>query len=462
VILSAQALTKRYGGDPGYEAVRSATLEVKAGEFISIVGRSGSGKSTLLALLGALTEPTAGTVLLDGRDLWTLPETQRAGFRGREIGFVFQFPSLLPNLAAVDNVALPAVLGRTMPAQDAYARSYSLLARVGLSGRADAYPDALSGGEQRRVAIARALINAPFLLLADEPTSDLDEDSEADIIDLLEQLQRSDGFGFVLVTHNLAVAKRAQRTYSMRQGMLSAADLPEVVAAARGPRHFGPAEVDAGPAAVADAPLRLGGNLRRGVRMFLLAGAAILGALLLVDFAVEQYQAAQLRARSLRMAGLQATALDSLRAEIRSIADLGDGQYELMLSLSNNNEDQPIFVMSPEMRGYVQVGKHWQEVPLKPIDQDAGGVLKIEATHTYRYRFDARVSGFAQLLPNYMHVRFSDIMLVSPSSVPTDDVFERKDNYYVYLKPSDVADETVLTRVKFTGKPPVWIPMPPH
>src|SRR5206468_9436482 len=142
-----------------------------------------------------------------GRNLWTLPETQLAGYRCREIGFVFQFPSLLPNLAVLDNVALPAVLGRTMLTDEAYARSYSLLARVGLYNRADAYPDGLSRGEQRRVAVARALINAPSLLLADEPTSDLDEDSEADIIDLLEQLQRSDGFGFVLVTHNLEIAK---------------------------------------------------------------------------------------------------------------------------------------------------------------------------------------------------------------------------------------------------------------
>ena len=114
------------------------------------------------------------------------------------------------------------------------------------------------------------------------------------------------------------------------------------------------------------------------------------------------------------------------------------------------------------MRGYVQVGKVWQELPLKPTDDDASGVLKIEGKHVYRYLFNARVGEFTQLLPNYMHVRFSDTMLVSPSSTPKDDVFERKDNYYVYLKPFDVADDVVLKRMKFPGKPPVWIPMPPH
>jgi putative ABC transport system ATP-binding protein/macrolide transport system ATP-binding/permease protein/lipoprotein-releasing system ATP-binding protein len=130
--------------------------------------------------------------------------------------------------------------------------------------------------------------------------------------------------------------------------------------------------------------------------------------------------------------------------------------------LSNVRGEQPIYVMSPDMRAYVQVGKSWEEVPLTPTGDEAGGVLKIEGKHTYRYVFEARVRNFMQLLPNYMHVRLSETMLVSPSSTPRGDVFERKDNYYVYLKPFDVSDDTVLKRVKFAGKPPVWIPMPPH
>src|SRR5712671_4257203 len=139
VILSAQSLTKRYGAAPGYEAVRGASLELKAGEFVSIVGRSGSGKSTLMAMLGALARPTEGKVLLDGTDVWALAETGLASFRCRQVGFIFQFPSLLSNLSAVDNVAVPALLGRTIDAGKAYARAYDLLARVGLRDRADAY-----------------------------------------------------------------------------------------------------------------------------------------------------------------------------------------------------------------------------------------------------------------------------------------------------------------------------------
>jgi ABC-type lipoprotein export system ATPase subunit len=461
--LSAQYLTKRYGAASGYAAVRGANLELRRGEFISIVGRSGSGKSTLMAMLGALTKPTEGRLLLDGTDVWTLSETERAIFRARQVGFVFQFPSLLANLTAADNVAVPALLGRSMAAEDAYARAQELLARVGLADRANAYPGSMSGGEQRRVAVARALINAPPLLLADEPTSDLDEDTETDIIDLLECLQRTESFGFVLVTHDLQLAKRARRCFEMRQGTLAATDLPQVQAEpqAEPRRAVSSATQPVTPAAAALAPIRLGESLWRGVRILLPAAAVIFAAILAVDVGVEKYQAMRLRERATRIATLQHLALNRLRGDVQSVTDLGDGRYELTTYLQNVG-GEPIYVMAPDMRAYVQVASLWQELPMTPTDDSASGVIKIEGKQTYRYRFDARVRDFAQLLPNYMHVRFSGSMLVSPSSTPNGDVFERKDNYYVYLKPSDIADDVVLKRLRFSGKPPVWIPMPPH
>ena len=458
--LSAQLLTKRYGAAPGYAAVRGASLELRRGEFISIVGRSGSGKSTLMAMLGALTRPTEGRLLLDGTDVWALAETQRATFRARHIGFVFQFPSLLSNLTAADNVAVPALLGRTMAAEDAYARARDLLARVGLADRLDAYPGSMSGGEQRRVAVARALINAPPLLLADEPTSDLDEDTESDIIDLLEHLQRRESFGFVLVTHDLELAKRAERSFEMRQGTLAARELPQIEAAPRRPAIS--ARLDGARApSQPQPPIRLGESLWRGVKIFLPAAAAIFAAILAVDWGVEKYQAMRLRERAARVVALQHLALNSLRGDVQSVTDLGEGRYELTTYLEDVG-GQPIYVMAPEMRAYVQVASLWQEVPMTPADEGTTSVTKIEGKQTYRYRFDARVRDFAQLLPNYMHVRFSGSMLVSPSNAPNGDVFERKDNYYVYLKPFDVADDVVLKRMRFSGKPPVWIPMPPH
>jgi hypothetical protein len=144
------------------------------------------------------------------------------------------------------------------------------------------------------------------------------------------------------------------------------------------------------------------------------------------------------------------------------VADLGEGRYELEVYLLNVDTGKPIYVMSPDMHAYVQIGRVWQEVPLKPAEGSASGILRIDGKQIYRYLFYAQVRDFTQLLPNYMHVRFSETMLVSPNSMPKGDVFERKDNFYVYLKPYDVADEVVLKRLKFSGKPPVWIPMPPH
>ena len=225
--LSATGLVKRYSANPDYLAVDGADLEIVSGEFVAIIGRSGSGKSTLLAMLGALTRPSKGQVVFDGRDLWSFSETELAAFRATQIGFVFQFPSLLPNLRAVDNVALPALLGGSMDAEAASAAAFRLLDQVGLRDRSHSFPAQLSGGEQRRVVIARALINSPRFLLADEPTSDLDEDTEADIIDLLDRIRVKESIGLIVVAHDLRVAKRADRVLQMRQGFLTPADLPE-------------------------------------------------------------------------------------------------------------------------------------------------------------------------------------------------------------------------------------------
>jgi putative ABC transport system ATP-binding protein/macrolide transport system ATP-binding/permease protein/lipoprotein-releasing system ATP-binding protein len=302
-------------------------------------------------MLGALTRPTEGKVLLDGADVWMLAESELADFRCRQIGFIFQFASLLPNLSAVDNVALPALLGRTMDAQAAYARAYHLLAQVGLAQRADAYPAAISGGEQRRVAVARALINSPRLLLADEPTSDLDEDTEADII---EHLQHTHAFGLALVTHNLEIANRAQRKYEMRQGVLMPSERPEL---SRAPpdrrRQFGsvsPLASEPIEPAAARAPIRLGRNLRHQLQTLMLVGVIILAGIALLDFGVGRYQAMQVRERSAQLARLRHMALNGLRGDVQSIRELGGGRYELTTYLQNVSDGTPIYVMSPEFQ----------------------------------------------------------------------------------------------------------------
>lgn len=218
-MLRSEALSKTYASERGpIEAVASVSLEVPKGGYAAVIGRSGSGKSSLLAMLGGLSRPSAGKVEIDDQDLWALDEAKLAAFRRRHIGFVFQFASLLPNLTLLDNVALPALLdGAGVEAQE---RAQTLLANVGLAGYPDAFPGEVSAGEQRRAAVARALINQPSLLLADEPTADLDAVSEAEILEGLQRAHRDEGITLVLVTHNLDLAEEAAQVFHIADGVL--------------------------------------------------------------------------------------------------------------------------------------------------------------------------------------------------------------------------------------------------
>lgn len=218
-MLACRQLSKRYRTERGVvSAVAGIDLDVAAGRFAAIIGRSGSGKSTLMAMIGGLSRPSAGTVAVGGTDVWRLSEKALAAFRNEKIGYVFQFASLLPTLRLIDNVALPAMLGRPRDSGATYARAAGLLDRMGLGAYLDAYPAEISAGEQRRVAIARALINDPALLLADEPTSDLDEQTEVEIMDELMAVNREIGTTLILVTHNLALAEQADQIVHIANG----------------------------------------------------------------------------------------------------------------------------------------------------------------------------------------------------------------------------------------------------
>jgi ABC-type lipoprotein export system ATPase subunit len=218
-MLSCRDLGKSYATERGNViAVEGLDLEVETGRFAAIVGRSGSGKSSLMAMIGGLSRPSHGTVMVDGVDIWTLSDDGLAAFRNGRIGFVFQFASLLPTLRLVDNVALPAMLGGPQAVDAVYAKAGALLARMGLRDYLDAYPSEVSAGEQRRAAIARALINDPALVLADEPTSDLDEQTEIEIMDELMAVNRELGTTLLLVTHNLALAEQAEQIVHISNG----------------------------------------------------------------------------------------------------------------------------------------------------------------------------------------------------------------------------------------------------
>jgi ABC-type lipoprotein export system ATPase subunit len=222
-MLACRQVSKSYRTERGLvTAVAGIDLDVPAGQFAAIIGRSGSGKSTLMAMIGGLSRPSAGTVEVGGTDVWRLPDNALAAFRNEKVGYVFQFASLLPTLRLIDNVALPAMLGRRHGASGTYGRAAALLERMGLGRYLDAYPAEISAGEQRRAAIARALINDPALLLADEPTSDLDEQTEIEIMDVLRTVNREVGTTLVLVTHNLALAEQAQQIVHIANGVLVA------------------------------------------------------------------------------------------------------------------------------------------------------------------------------------------------------------------------------------------------
>ena len=217
-MLQARQLTKEYqSGDHRLAVLRDVSFTIPDGAFVAIVGPSGSGKTTLLGLLAGLDVPTRGTVLLDGEDLSLLSEDRRAQLRGAKVGFVFQSFQLIPTLTALENVQVPLELRGD---DGAPARSRELLARVGLGDRVHHFPNQLSGGEQQRVAIARAFSNAPKLLFADEPTGNLDSETGARIVELLETLNRESGTTIVLVTHDLALARRAQRVIRLADGVV--------------------------------------------------------------------------------------------------------------------------------------------------------------------------------------------------------------------------------------------------
>lgn len=217
-MIEVTGITKAFGTANGeVRAVDTVDLSVGTGEFALILGRSGSGKSTLLAMIAGLVRPTSGTVRIRDRDIGSLSEDQMAELRAREIGFVFQFSGLIPTVTALENVLVPTLFWHEGPGSRK--KALALLKKVGVAERADAFPSTLSSGEMKRVAIARALINNPSILIADEPTGDLDVDTEAEIMDLFGQLN-SEGITIVMVTHNPDLIPCATHIYSMDRGKL--------------------------------------------------------------------------------------------------------------------------------------------------------------------------------------------------------------------------------------------------
>jgi putative ABC transport system ATP-binding protein len=221
-IISLRNLSKTYQmGDNTVHALRSVSLEVEHGEFVTIIGPSGSGKSTMMHILGCLDRPTSGQFLLNGQDVSSLPRDELAGIRNKQIGFVFQGFNLLPRTTALENVEVPLLYNRpVVPTAERHRRALAALTAIGLGQRAHHHPSELSGGQQQRVAIARALVNEPDLILADEPTGNLDTKTSIEVMALLQELREKRTITVVLITHDMEVARYGTRTVSIRDGQV--------------------------------------------------------------------------------------------------------------------------------------------------------------------------------------------------------------------------------------------------
>ena len=451
-------------------AVDGLDLAVPAGEFLVVCGRSGSGKSTLLGMLGGLCRPSAGTVRIDGVDLWSLRPGALTDLRARRVGFLFQFVGLLSNLRAIDNIVLPALLAGTGYSK-AYDRGRDLLAQVGLSERWDAYPGELSGGQQRRVALARALVNQPALLLADEPTNDLDEHAERDVLALLRELHRVHNTTLIIVTHDAQLARRADRIICLRSGKLAsvAAPSPAVVVAPQSATApsvpLPPAEAE--PTSPVLAPGELT-SLGAGLGRFLVGFAGwvllMVCALWGIDYLTARFQRQAIAEGRAERKKSQELALQQLRADLEDVVYRPDGGYEVLVYLQNFEALKPFHVLGPSVRIFVQLDRNWQEVPSRPVNFSENDVREVKDKQIFRFAFRADLAHYDELLKGYMHVRVSNGMIVSESAEPAQDIFQRTDDYYVYLKPQKVPDHEVRQRNgwKKNALVPRWIGMPAH
>jgi lipoprotein-releasing system ATP-binding protein len=221
-ILTALNIHKSYpmGKSSELHVLKGIDLTIREGEILAIIGKSGVGKSTFLHILGALDRPTQGTVVLDQTEFFSMPDSELAAFRNHRIGFVFQFHHLLPEFTAKENVAMPGLIARQSP-KAAYQRAEGLLLEVGLKDRMEHKPRELSGGEQQRIAFARSLMNDPVLVLADEPSGNLDQQNSDALHELMWQLVRNKNKTFVVVTHNRDLAARADQTIELFDGQIS-------------------------------------------------------------------------------------------------------------------------------------------------------------------------------------------------------------------------------------------------
>jgi len=451
-------------------AVADVSLAIAPGECVVILGRSGSGKSTLLALLGGLCPPTSGEVVFAGCPWQTRTARETSGVRARDIGLLFQDGGLLPGLRALDNVLLPAVLAGLTHAAAAR-RAEDVLRLVGLGDRWDAYPAELSGGQQRRVALARALAAEPAVILADEPTGDLDARAAREIIAILERLRDARSTALVVVTHDPSLAAIADRRLWMERGRCSAAPDEGTLPSAR-PGMLPVALEQACDAAFEAAPADLEpqrpvtgvGSLARAWLPFLAGVVSAAAGVALIDGLVARNQAAVVQTARTQRRLAEEMAMQDLRADVEDVVVAADAQAIVTVSLQNYRPQRPLHVLGPALEIGVQRDGRWATVPHK-LAAPAVAIRAIGAEKTLLpVLFTVPEGRYDELLHGYLHVRVGAAMVVSDRPDGAGDLFERQDAYYVYLRDPRRTEDDVRRANGWGEKAtvPLWIAMPSH
>jgi ABC-type lipoprotein export system ATPase subunit len=450
-------------------AVDAVSMQVAPGECVAICGRSGSGKSTLLALLGGLCAPTSGTVLFAGRPWTAMRSGEIQAARAQEIGFLLQESVLLPGLRVLDNVMLPQLIaGRSRGL--ACTQAESMLERVGLLERWDAYPAELSGGQQRRVALARALATGPRLLLADEPTNDLDVHAEQEIVRILAEVKRAGSTTIILVTHDPDVAAIADRRLWMERGRIEvAADVPVVwrptieraQVIASDAAAFEPPPADLVP----QPPSVEGVGWWRTILPFVVGLVVAAMALGGIDRVVarRQRQVVETIRQQRRLA--EEMALQDLRADIDDVTAAQEGAFTAKLFLENFRPERPLHVLGPAIDVAVQRDGRWVTLPTETNPAAARDIREVLADRMFiPVTFMLPEGPYDELLRGYLHVRIAATMVVSDRGDGAGDLFERADAYYIYLRDPRLTEDAIRDANGWAAKAavPLWIAMPAH
>lgn len=450
-------------------AVDGVSVQVAAGECVAICGRSGSGKSTLLALLGGLCAPTTGTVSFRGRPWTSLRPHEIQSARAGQIGFLLQESVLLPGLRVIENVMLPQLIaGRDRDA--ASAKAQAMLAQVGLAERWDAYPAELSGGQQRRVALARTLATEPRVILADEPTNDLDLFAEQEIVRILSEIKAAGTTAIVVVTHDPAVAAIADRQLWMESGRIVAGGgmpainrpaIPPSTRAATAATVFEPPPADL----TAEVPTPETADWWRTAVPFAVGLAVAAAALGGIDriVASRQQRIVETFRQQRRLA--EEMALQDLRADVDDVTTTGDDQFTATLFLENFRPDRSLHVLGPATAVAVQRDGRWESLPTAAAREASKEIREVGADRVViPVAFSLPEGRYDELLGGYLHIRISATMVVSDRNDGTGDLFERADAYYVYLRDPRLTEDEIRAANAWAPKAtvPLWIAMPAH